>query len=190
MVDRDGETGDPLGFDLEPIEGDFTSLKTRFEFVPVDGTLTMPKYSLIKGEVVGDDEKGQFLFAVTVTAVTDEGLGYEASKTFIAVPSIQSMKVYYEDLDMGEEFGLQEGASRAYDVKCTYNIGTGGKPTQFVGGISVKSSDPKVLSAYYDDAKGKLVVTGHKAGTVKLTLTAKDGSGKKLVTSVTVNPKN
>ena len=190
VVDRDGETGDPLGFDLEPIEGDFTSLKTRFEFVPVDGTLTMPKYSVIKGEVVGDDEKGQFLFAVTVTAVTDEGLGYEASKTFIAVPSIQSMKVYYEDLDMGEEFGLQEGASRAYDVKCTYNIGTGGKPTQFVGGISVKSSDPKVLSAYYDDAKGKLVVTGHKAGTVKLTLTAKDGSGKKLVTSVTVNPKN
>ena len=190
LVDRDDETGDPLGFDLEPIAGDYASLKTRFNFIPVEGKLTMPDYSTIKREIIGDDEKGQFLFAITVTAVTDEGMGYEASKTFIAVPTIQSIKVFYEDLDMGDEFGLQEGVSRAYDVKCTYNIGAGGKPTQFVGGISVKSSDPKVLSAYYDDAKGKLVVTGHKAGTVKLTLTSKDGSGKKLVTSVTVNPKN
>ena len=187
-VERDDE-GNPVGFDLEEMDGDFNSLKSRFDFVPVDGVLTMPKYSVVKDQVKGDDEKGQFILAITVTAVTDEGMGYEASKTFIAVPSIQNMKVFYEDIDMGDEFGLQEGVSRAYDVKCTYQIGTGGGPTKFVSGLTVKSSDPKVLSAYYDDAKGKLVVTGHKPGNVKLTLTSKDGSGTKLVMSVSVNPK-
>ena len=188
-VERDDD-GNVESIDVDPIEYEYKDLVSIFDFKPVDGKLTMPEYETVKksGYVEGDDEKDQFIFAITVTAVADEGLGYYASKTFVACHPVKSMSLCYKDIyyNDGDSMAIGVGESSSYEMKGNYG-GKGGEFTRLVGGVSVKSSDPAIMSAYYDERQGRLVITGHKSGSVTVTCTAKDGSGKKIQIKVKVS---
>lgn len=188
-VERDDD-GNVESIDVDPIEYEYKDLVSIFDFKPVDGKLTMPEYETVKksGFVEGDDEKDQFIFAITVTAVADEGLGYYASKTFVACHPVKSMSLCYKDIyyNDGDSMAIGVGESSSYEMKGNYG-GKGGEFTRLVGGVSVKSSDPAIMSAYYDERQGRLVITGHKSGSVTVTCTAKDGSGKKIQIKVKVS---
>ena len=188
-VERDDD-GNVSDFVVSEIDYDYDSLAKIFGFTKEDGKLTMPsKENVTKSGVIeSDDEKNQFIFAITVRAISDEGLGYEASKTFIAVNPVKSLSLCYNDVEYkdGDDLSIQVNNSRSYYLKGNYG-GTGGDLTTLISGVSVKSSDPAILSAYFDDSKGKLVITGHKKGKVTLTCTMKDGSGKSVKFQIKVN---
>ncbi|MBQ9865403.1 MAG: S8 family serine peptidase, partial [Lachnospiraceae bacterium] len=188
-VERDDD-GNVESIDVEAIEYDQKELEKVFGFKSVDGKLTMPAYEIVKnsGVIESDDEREQFIFAITVTAVADEGLGYYASKTFVACHPVKSMSLCYKDIyyNNGDTMAIGVGESTSYEMKGNYG-GKGGEYTRLVGGVSVKSSDPAIMSAYYDERQGRLVITGHKKGSVKVTIAAKDGSETKMELKVKVN---
>ena len=180
-----------MSFEVDETTVDYKSLKQSLKFEEVNGNLTMPSLKAITatGRFRGDDERGEFMFAIRVTAISDNGKGYEASQVFIGCPKADTIKIYDGKDSYDNKLSVQVGDTVTYELKGHYIEGNGGDDTLFAAGFTVKSSDPSKVSAYYDEKNGKLVLTGHKAGkeAVTVTCTLRDGSGKNIKIKVTVN---
>ncbi len=185
-VDRD-EKGNVTGFDTSrnPMSD---TLKSVLGVKIAAGRLTMPTSdSVSKRAALFDKDDDQFYCAIRVTASTKDGTGFSSSVTFIATPRVEKICIYKKG-NYYTQFGITVGNTYEFDLVCQSENSTDGKYTRLVGGVKVLSSDPSKVSAYYDENKGQLVVTGHKASTepVILTVTTRDGSNVKLEIKTTV----
>ena len=121
--------------------------------------------------------------SVTVTVKTveeTEGLEvYQESFTVYVYPKTTSVKIWYNGSEDFTRVYVQKGETLDLDA-LSYSTGS---TTNAAQAWTWKSSNKKVATV---DENG--VVTGLKAGTVTITVTAKDGTGKKDTIKVTVRP--
>ena len=138
--------------------------------------------------------------AVRVTAKTTDGTGYSSSKVFMTSNPTKWIKASYPDKD-GSGYSYYSAYripsyfitnSACASIRLETNLDSfSSVPEQ---AFSVTSSNPKVatgvaeyFNAFKDGDKNVVTVYPHAKGTTKLTITALDGTNKKITITIQVN---
>ncbi|MCR5250885.1 MAG: S8 family serine peptidase [Lachnospiraceae bacterium] len=156
------------------------------------GVLTLSKLKDFNGyQSMFTSTDRDYFCGVRVTAVTKDGTNLKASKVFIATPAVKSLVLYNLGTDTSVKNNINisvDTKKKHYVLRCKLDSNYGQGELKPVTGVKVSSSDPSVMSAYFDEEAGHLVVSALKEGKVKITIQAKDGSDTKLVINATVLP--
>ncbi|MBE5825830.1 MAG: hypothetical protein E7307_04245 [Butyrivibrio sp.] len=138
--------------------------------------------------------------AVRVTAKTTDGTGYSSSKVFMTSNPTKWIKASYPDKD-GSGYSYYSAYripsyfitnSACASIRLETNLDSFSSVPQQA--FSVTSSNPKVatgvaeyFNAFKDGDKNVVTVYPHAKGTTKLTITALDGTNKKITITIQVN---
>ena len=134
-------------------------------------------------------ETNEYVCGIRVSAVTQDGSNEKAQIVYIAVPAAEKLWLCNTDGSLADTDALTAKAGGdSLEFLLTEQTGTSQGRTILLAGASVESSDPNVLSAYYDRERSRLVVTGHQPGRERITIAACDGTGIGIELEFTVSP--
>lgn len=174
---------------VNPKSEELLALPGLFRFT--GGKLTMPSLdALLKQKAwFSGSETNEYVCGIRVSAVTQDGSNEKAQIVYIAVPAAEKLWLCNTDGSLADTDALTAKAGGdSLEFLLTEQTGTSQGRTILLAGASVESSDPNVLSAYYDRERSRLVVTGHQPGRERITITACDGTGIGIELEFTVSP--
>jgi hypothetical protein len=138
----------------------------------------LKKYYGYDSKVVTDYNLSNYTtFAIRVTARTTDGTGYSDSEVFKGIPGTSFVKTMYLNRFINSGYCALNSASKGTYVGPITIVSD-----SYFGSFSVVSSNPNVASgtmSYSSTGTPLLYIYPSAKGTVKLTITALDGSNKK-----------
>ncbi|MCR4642106.1 MAG: S8 family serine peptidase [Lachnospiraceae bacterium] len=174
---------------VNPKSEELLGLPDLFRFS--GGKLTMPSMEALQEQKAwfSGSEVNEYICGIRVSAVTRDGSGEKAQIVYIAVPAAEKLWLCNTDGSLADTGALTvKAGGESVEYLLTEQTGTSQGRTVLLAGARVESSDPHVLSAYYDRERSCLVVTGHQPGRERITVTACDGTGIRMQLEFTVNP--
>lgn len=167
---------------------DFAKAKKLFTISKTSGQLTAARNAYSE---LWNNTSGVEFYVCAIAYTTDgSGLGFGVDYLLDQAPMTKLFVRYgNKDYTSLRSFTMQKGGEKVYHFPVFCEYGDGSRYTSWEW--TVKSSNPNVAGAVMDRDKYSgnplvAIIPGEKAGTATITLTATDGSNKRVTITVTV----